>query len=89
MSMIDSAFVLLLSAVSGLKRDEQGQGPAEDDLILAQRLGKVSGVRRLEKGQGLAEYGLILALIAVLCVGALTALQGGVGSTLNTITSNL
>jgi len=29
---------------------------------------------RDEEGQGLAEYGLILALIAVVCIGALTAL---------------
>jgi len=29
-----------------------------------------------DSGQGLAEYGLILALIAVLAIGALTALSG-------------
>ena len=29
-----------------------------------------------EEGQGMAEYGLILALIAVLAIGALTALGG-------------
>ncbi len=31
-----------------------------------------------EGGQGLAEYALILAMVAVACVGALTALGGGI-----------
>jgi pilus assembly protein Flp/PilA len=30
--------------------------------------------KRKSKGQSLAEYGLILALIAVVCIGALTTL---------------
>lgn len=47
------------------------------------------GARGGEDGQGLAEYGLILALVAVVCVGALTALQGGISNTLNSVTSNL
>lgn len=34
---------------------------------------------RDEEGQGLAEYGLILALIAVVCIGALTLM----GTTIN------
>jgi pilus assembly protein Flp/PilA len=38
-----------------------------------------------EEGQGLAEYGLILALIAVMCIGALTALQGGISSQLSSL----
>ncbi len=42
-----------------------------------------------EAGQGLVEYGLILALVAVLCVAALTTLQGGISSTLNSVTSSL
>jgi pilus assembly protein Flp/PilA len=42
-----------------------------------------------EKGQALAEYGLILALIAVICVGALTLLGGNVNTTLGTIASAL
>ena len=42
-----------------------------------------------EEGQGLAEYGLILALVAVLCVAALTALQGGISNTLNGLASKL
>ncbi len=42
-----------------------------------------------EAGQGLVEYGLILALVAVLCIAALTTLQGGISSTLNSVTSSL
>ena len=42
-----------------------------------------------EEGQGLAEYGLILALIAVVCIGALQLLGGGISSTLGTITGSL
>jgi pilus assembly protein Flp/PilA len=42
-----------------------------------------------ERGQTLAEYALILALIAVLCIGALTALQGGISGTLGSITAKL
>ena len=38
--------------------------------------------RRDEEGQGLVEYGLILALIAVLAVGAVTALGGSINDAL-------
>ena len=44
---------------------------------------------RDEEGQGLAEYGLILALVAVVCVGALTALSGGINTTLGSVTAKL
>jgi pilus assembly protein Flp/PilA len=44
---------------------------------------------RDEEGQGLAEYGLILALIAVVCIGALTALGTGISGTLGQITGSL
>ena len=33
-----------------------------------------------EVGQGLAEYGLILALIAVVCIGALSAMGVGIAN---------
>lgn len=33
-----------------------------------------------EAGQGLAEYGLILALIAVVCIGALSAMGVGIAN---------
>ena len=57
-------------------------------LLLADHLrGRVGRVD--EAGQGLAEYGLILALVAVLCVAALTSLQGGISNTLNSVVSSL
>jgi pilus assembly protein Flp/PilA len=31
-----------------------------------------------EEGQGMAEYALIIALVAILLVGALTSLKGGI-----------
>lgn len=42
-----------------------------------------------ETGQGMAEYGLILALVAVLVIGALTALSGGIKGKLNEVTTKL
>ena len=42
-----------------------------------------------EEGQGLVEYGLIIALVAVVAVGALTALGGGVSGVLGDITGSL
>jgi len=42
-----------------------------------------------EDGQALAEYGLILALIAVVCLLALTALGVAISGTLGSITGSL
>jgi len=39
-----------------------------------------------EDGQALAEYGLLLALIAVICIAALTALGLAIMGTLGSIT---
>ncbi|MGE5597402.1 MAG: Flp family type IVb pilin [Hyphomicrobiales bacterium] len=47
----------------------------------------VQARRNNEEGQGLAEYGLILALIAVVCIVALTALGGNINTTLGQINS--
>jgi pilus assembly protein Flp/PilA len=49
----------------------------------------VSGVSKNEEGQTLVEYALILALVSVLLVGALTALQGGISGAFSSITSAL
>ncbi|MBI4467959.1 MAG: Flp family type IVb pilin [Acidobacteria bacterium] len=50
---------------------------------------KILKLLRGDEGQGLAEYGLILALIAVVSVAALTALGGGITTTLGSVTSSL
>lgn len=42
-----------------------------------------------EEGQGLAEYGLILALVAVVCIIALTALGQGVAAKLQEVVAGL
>jgi len=44
---------------------------------------------RSEAGQALAEYGLILALIAVVCILALTAVGVAVSGNLNAIASKM
>ena len=41
------------------------------------------------EGQALAEYGLLLALIAVVCIVALTALGLAIAGTLSTLTAKL
>jgi pilus assembly protein Flp/PilA len=38
-----------------------------------------------EEGQGMVEYALIIALVAVLLVGGLVALRGGIGDTFTDI----
>jgi pilus assembly protein Flp/PilA len=50
---------------------------------------KLAKYQAEEEGQGLAEYGLILALIAVVCIGALTLLGSGIAATLGAITAEL
>jgi pilus assembly protein Flp/PilA len=42
-------------------------------------------LRNREDGQALVEYGLILALVAVVCIGVLTALGTGVQGILQQI----
>jgi pilus assembly protein Flp/PilA len=39
--------------------------------------------RKKQKGQSLAEYGLILALIAVVCIAALTLMGNNISAMLN------
>ena len=45
--------------------------------------------RKDEEGQGLAEYGLILALIAVVCVAALTTLGTSVSDLLDKLSGSI
>lgn len=45
------------------------------------RLAEVQGFRRSEEGQDLLEYGLLAAFIAIVALGAVTAL----GNTVNTV----
>ncbi len=53
----------------------------------------MSGVlRRLwdeDEGQGMVEYGLIIALVAVVLIGALVALRGGLSSIFGSATTAL
>ena len=42
-----------------------------------------------KSGQDLIEMALIVSLISVLCIGALTAVQGGIAGTLGAITAAL
>ncbi len=42
-----------------------------------------------EEGQGMVEYGLIIALVAVVVIGAIMALSGGITNTFTKATGNL
>lgn len=44
---------------------------------------------REEAGQGMVEYGLIIALVAVVLIAALVALNGGLSGIFNSITTAL
>ncbi|QIA27138.1 Flp family type IVb pilin [Thermaerobacter sp. PB12/4term] len=44
---------------------------------------------RDEAGQGMVEYGLIIALIAVVLIGALVAMQGGLSNIFNGVADTL
>lgn len=48
-----------------------------------------NALRNREDGQALVEYGLILALVAVVCIGVLTALGTGVQGILQQIVDAL
>lgn len=42
-----------------------------------------------EKGQGMVEYGLIIGLVAIVVIGALIALGGGLDGIFDSITTAL
>ncbi|MBK8191290.1 MAG: Flp family type IVb pilin [Vampirovibrionales bacterium] len=46
-------------------------------------------LRKSRKGQSLAEYGLILALIAIVCIAALSFLGSQIGNSLNDVGNKL
>jgi len=58
-------------------------------LHISMFLTRLAEKARSEEGAGLAEYALLLALIAILCIGALQALQGGISATLEDVANNL
>ena len=56
---------------------------------LVRAMAWVNARRQEEKGQGLTEYGLILALIAILCVAALTGLKDAIVGVLDEVSGAL
>ena len=50
---------------------------------------KIMNVLQNEKGQGMVEYALIIALVGVVLVTALAALQGGISTTFSTAVTKL
>jgi Flp pilus assembly pilin Flp len=59
------------------------------ETIMASIYNAFASVRDREEGQALVEYALILSLVSVVAVGALTAIGGGVTTTLNSIVGSL
>ena len=58
-------------------------------LAIARMLSTWTAFRKSQEGQGLDEYALIIALVAILLVVALTALQGQLSSVFNNISGAL
>jgi pilus assembly protein Flp/PilA len=50
---------------------------------------KFFGTFKKEEGQGLVEYALIIALVAILLIGALGVLRGGIGGVFTQIAAAL
>lgn len=49
----------------------------------------VTEIRNEDEGQTLVEYALIIALVSVVLIGALVALQGGIGGAFDAATTAL
>lgn len=56
---------------------------------MSQLVVRVGSFLRDEEGATMVEYGLMIALIALIAVAAVTALGGGVTSTLGSATAGL
>jgi pilus assembly protein Flp/PilA len=59
------------------------------NVILSLRSVKLSKLSADERAVTAIEYALIAALIAVVIIGAVTALGGGVSSTFNTVANSI
>ncbi len=57
--------------------------------ILIYAVNFFSQMKNNKKGQGMVEYGLIIGLVAIVLVGALVALNGGLGNIFKDITGVL
>lgn len=57
--------------------------------LFARLMASLTEVKEREGGQTLVEYALILALVSVLLVGALTALQIGIGGVFSDVVGAL
>ena len=49
----------------------------------------INMILQSKKGQGMVEYGLILALIAVVVIGALTTMGGGINTMFGSVNTKL
>lgn len=54
-------------------------------LYLSARFQAYIAELKREEGQGMAEYALIIALVAIVLVGALTSLSGGISGVFSDI----
>jgi|GEM_PF-486910 len=79
--------MLFAKRVSG-QRDLFNQ---EDEVMLKQYVAiqVFLATRKKSKGQSLAEYGLVLALIAVVCITALTTLGSNINQMLTGLASKI
>ena len=57
--------------------------------MIARMLSTWKAFRESQEGQGLVEYALIIALVAILLVVALTALQGQLATVFSNISGSL
>jgi pilus assembly protein Flp/PilA len=59
------------------------------EMIMAYARSYAASITQREEGQALVEYALILALVALVAIGALTALGGSVSGLLQTISDTV